>query len=254
MTVPDAISDDHILAHDLAAEAADRLDVAQRLGLSEGKRGWLLEDVGDQLAHNYLVHEISRLRPDDGLLSEEGHDDGERVGSSRSWIVDPLDGSSGFGYGNGEWAVHVAMAVDGEPLVGAVAVPSLGLTASTQHVPVVPSPDRSRPVVVTGRTRGHRDGSMLVEALDADLSICSSAGVKAMLVAVGRADIYVHDAPLYEWDVCAPVAVALAAGLSACGPDGHPLRFNKPSPIVDGLVICRPEFTTDVIGAIGRFR
>lgn len=254
MSSPDAAPNDHVLAHEIAVEAAHRLEIAQQVGLREGRRGWALEDVGDTLAHEFLVHEIAQERPDDGLLSEEGHDDGARVRSARSWIVDPLDGSSGFGVGNGEWAVHVALAIEGAPLVGAVAVPSMGLYASTLEVPVVPSPTRSRPVVVTGRTRGHTDGTVLAHALDADLSVCSSAGVKAMLVAAGHADIYVHDAPLYEWDVCAPVAVALAAGLDACGTDGEELRFNKSTPIIENLVICRPEFTTDVMDALRQHR
>lgn len=71
-----------------------------------------------------------------------------------------------------------------------------------------------------------------------------------MLVALGQADVYVHDAPLYEWDACAPVAVALAAGLDACATDGTKLVFNKMTPVVRNLLICRPEFTTDVVAAL----
>lgn len=238
---------DHRLAHELAAEAASRLSQAQ--DRASGPGSWL-EDLGDSLAHEYLVGELERERPDDGLLSEEGADDLARVESSRAWIVDPLDGSTGFGYGNAEWAVHVGLAVDGEPLVGAVAVPALNLTASTFDVPEVPERADRRPIVVTGRSRHFSDGRFLADALDADLATVSSAGLKAMLVATGHADIYVHDAPLYEWDVCAPIAVALAAGLDACGTDGEVLRFNKAHPVVGNLVVCRPEFTTDVVTAM----
>lgn len=247
MTSPEGDADDHALAHHIADEAARRLVAAQRDALGRGQRGWALEDIGDGLAHDYLVAELGLLRSDDGLLSEEGHDDGRRVGSARAWIVDPLDGSSGYGVGNGEWAVHVALSVDGAPRVGAVAVPALGLTASTHETPAVPERRDGRPVVVTGRTRSFVDGAALAHGLDAELTVCSSAGVKAMLVVTGQADIYVHDAPLYEWDVCAPVAVALAAGLSATDNEGRPLLFNKDRPTVPGLVISRPEFATDVV-------
>ena len=239
---------DHQLAHDLAREAATRLSEAQ--AGARGRPGWWLEGFGDSLAHDYLVGELERERPDDGLLSEEGVDDGIRVDTARAWIVDPLDGSSGFGFGKAEWAVHVALAVDGEPVVGAVAVPGLNLVASTLEIPLVPERIGRGPIVVSGRSRGHLAGRFLADALGADLSVCSSAGVKAMLVVMGYADIYVHDAPLYEWDACAPIAVALAAGLDACGTDGSPLRFNKQHPVVGNLVICRPEFTTDVVEAM----
>jgi len=74
--------------------------------------------------------------------------------------------------------------------------------------------------------------------------------VKAMLVMSGEADMYVHDSPLYEWDVCAPVAVALAAGLDACQTNGDPIVFNKARPVADSLIICRPEFTEQIIDAL----
>jgi 3'(2'), 5'-bisphosphate nucleotidase len=244
------MEDDDRLAHALAADAAERLVSAQDQAIAGGRGGWWLEDHGDSLAHDYLVDELRRARPTDGLLSEEGHDDGDRVGMRRAWIVDPLDGSNGFGSGNAEWAVHVGLAADGEALVGAVAVPGMGITASTHDVPAVPDSMNRRPVVITGRSRIRSDGQFLAEALDADLTACSSAGVKAVLVAIGKADVYVHDAPLYEWDVCAPVAVALAAGLDACGTDGSTIQFNKDTPVVDSLVICRREFTTDVVQAL----
>lgn len=239
---------DHQLAHDLASDAATRLSAAQ--AGAEGRPGWWLEGLGDSLAHDYLVGELERERPEDGLLSEEGVDDGVRVDVRRAWIIDPLDGSNGFGCGNAEWAVHVALAVEGQPVVGAVAVPGLDLVASTLEVPVVPERADRRPIVVTGRSRSFSDGRYLADALGADLAACSSSGVKAVLVATGQADVYVHDAPLYEWDVCAPTAVALAAGLDACGTDGTPLRFNKAQPVVGNLVISRPEFTTQVIHAM----
>jgi len=244
------MEDDHHLAHLLAAATAERLVSAQRQEISDGRGGWWLEDRGDSLSHEYLVDELGRERPTDGLLSEEGHDDGERIGMRRAWIVDPLDGSSGFGSGNAEWAVHVGLAIDGEPVVGAVAVPGMGVTASTHDVPTLPVRTDRRPIVVTGRSRSWSDGRFLADALDADLTACSSAGVKAVLVAAGQADVYVHDAPLYEWDVCAPVAVALAVGLDACGTDGTSIEFNKETPIVTSLLICRPEFTTDVVHAL----
>ena len=248
-------SSDHELAHRFAATTADLLVVVQDEGLAKGDSGSSLEQSGDGAAHDLLVGDIGEHRPDDGLLSEEGHDDGARVAKARSWIVDPLDGSSGFGAGNAEWAVHVALSIDGEPLVGAVSVPGMEWTASTFDVPVVPDRGSRRPIVVTGRSRSWSDGQLMAAALDADLIACSSAGVKAMLVMAGDADVYVHDAPLYEWDVCAPVAVALAAGLHATDSFGETLVFNKQRPVVDSLVICRPEFAASVIRTLnGRNR
>lgn len=249
--MPQAESDDE-LAHRIASEAASLLVGLQDEGIAQGKRGWSLEEIGDTAAHDFIVDALTNARPDDGLLSEEGNDDGSRTAFERAWIVDPLDGSSGFGVGNAEWAVHVALSVGGTPSVGAVAVPGMGLTGSTLDVPTLPPMGDRRPIVVTGRTRTMSDGARIANALDADWAACSSAGVKAMLVMDGQADIYVHDAPLYEWDVCAPVAVVLAAGLDACNAKGQPLVFNKERPVTDSLLICRPEFTEQVVQILAK--
>ena len=77
-----------------------------------------------------------------------------------------------------------------------------------------------------------------------------SAGVKAMAVVRGEMDAYVHAGGLYEWDTCAPAAVALAAGLHVSCPEGAPLRFNNPNPHTPGLVICRPDFAEELLEAL----
>ena len=59
--------------------------------------GWWPEEQGDAEAHHLLMDALRTARPDDGVLSEEGHDDGHRLEHERVWIVDPLDGSSDFG-------------------------------------------------------------------------------------------------------------------------------------------------------------
>lgn len=248
--MPNATAHDHELAHRVAAEAADRLFALQSELVAAGADSYDVELEGDRVGHSWIVDQLTAARPDDALLSEEGDDDRSRVASSRAWIVDPLDGSSGFGYGGPEWAVHVALAIDGQPIVGAVASPGVGVVGSTFEAPVSAAPDRSRPIVVTGRTRTYSEGALLGRALDAEVVACSSAGVKALLVATGRADVYVHDSPLYEWDVCAPAAMAIAAGLDVVDPFGDVLEFNKSHPVVKGIVVSRPEFTNAVMHAL----
>ena len=59
--------------------------------------------------------------PDDFILSEESADDRARCAARRVWIVDPLDGTREYAEGRDDWAVHVGLAIDGRPAVGAVA-------------------------------------------------------------------------------------------------------------------------------------
>ena len=65
-----------------------------------------------------------------------------------------------------------------------------------------------------------------------------SAGAKAMAVVRGEADIYLHSGGQYEWDNCAPVAVAQAAGLHCSRIDGSPLTYNHENPWLPDLLIC----------------
>ena len=70
----------------------------------------------------------------------------------------------------------------------------------------------------------------MAQALGAELIALGSAGAKAMAVVLGEADIYAHSGGQYEWDSCAPIAVARAAQLHASRIDGSELVYNQPEP------------------------
>ncbi len=86
--------------------------------------------------------------------------------------------------------------------------------------------------------------------LGADLLPMGSAGAKAMAVVRGEADIYLHTGGQYEWDNCAPVAVAQAAGLHCSRIDGSPMRYNNANPYLPDLLICRAELAEQVLALI----
>ena len=77
-----------------------------------------------------------------------------------------------------------------------------------------------------------------------------SAGAKISAVVRGEAEVYVHAGGQYEWDSCAPVAVALAAGLHACRIDGSPLRYAQPDPWLPDLIVCHPSLAEAVLAAV----
>jgi 3'(2'), 5'-bisphosphate nucleotidase len=80
-----------------------------------------------------------------------------------------------------------------------------------------------------------------------------SAGAKAMAVVRGDADVYAHSGGQYEWDSCAPVAVAMAAGLHTSRIDGAPLIYNRLEPYLPDLLICRPELAAPALAALATF-
>ena len=67
---------------------------------------------------------------------------------------------------------------------------------------------------------------------------------------LGPADIYLHSGGQYEWDSCAPVAVALAHGLHASRIDGSPLVYNQAEVYMPDLLICRKEHAAMVLTAV----
>lgn len=246
------IDDDHALARDVATGTGELLVDLLRAPVQERRWGGL-EYEGDRRAHRHIVDSLARHRPDDMVLSEEGRDDPQRLDAERVWIVDPLDGSSDFGY-SAHWSVHVALVVDGEPQAAAVAVPGWDTTWSTAPPPSrLPSAVESGrpPRIVVARSRSRFDGGRLQQALGAEVYAVGSAGVKAMSVVRGEMDAYVHGGGLYEWDSCAPVGVARAAGLACCRLDGSPLEFNKPDPWSPGLIIARSGLVDDLVAVMG---
>ena len=176
-------------------------------------------------------------------MSEEGADDRRRLDAERCWIVDPLDGTYDYPFADSiEWAVHVAIVERGAPVAAAVAVPGMGQVFATDDgTGPADRTERDEPLVVSGRSAGYA-AAAVAEELGGRLTACGSAGVKAMLVVSGAVDVYVHSSGLWEWDVCAPAAVAEANGLVVTDIDGDPIVYNKSRPVVRGLVISRPEF------------
>ena len=247
-SVLDETASDHEIARHLAAAAGELLVALRDDLVASGTTQWALKDAGDIHSHEFLVAELARLRPDDAVLSEEGRDDWSRVERSRVWIVDPLDGTREFGEGRPDWAVHVALAVDGAPLIGAVSLPAIGPVLDTGHPPVVPTRPDGRPLrLAVSRTRPTMASLLVARALDGELVAMGSAGFKAMAVVTGEVDAYVHAGGQYEWDNCAPAAVALSAGLHVSRLDGSPLTYNHPDPYLPDFVICRPELAEPVL-------
>ena len=229
------------------AEAAGRLLLEVRAsGMLSLKA---LGKAGDATANQFLCHALREQRPDDGLLSEEEKDSAERLSKSRVWIIDPVDGTREYGEVRTDWAVHVGLAIDGVASVGAVGLPGLGVVLRTDAPVAVPAaPERLRMVV--SRTRPAREATEVAEKLGAELVPMGSAGAKAMAIVRGEADIYLHSGGQYEWDSCAPAAVALAHGLHASRIDGSPLVYNQADVYMPDLLICRKEHAARVLAEV----
>jgi 3'(2'), 5'-bisphosphate nucleotidase len=258
-----ASADDHQFAAALAAQSAALLRELRASFTGEPDApgdSEALRKEGDRRSHELLAAELAAHRPADAVLSEEGADSSVRLAARRVWIVDPLDGTREFGEPpRVDWAVHVALVIDGFPVAGAVALPALHEVWSTVpgSDPVPARPGRqpaaapgNRPRLAVSRTRPGWSAEVIGRELAAEPVPLGSAGFKALAVVRGEADIYAHSGGQYEWDSCAPVAVALAHGLHASRLDGSPLTYNNANPYLPDLLIARPAWADAALRAV----
>jgi 3'(2'), 5'-bisphosphate nucleotidase len=241
---------DHDLAAAIARSAGDLLNMVRASPLLHGKQ---LGRAGDAIANELITQLLKTQRSDDGFLSEESAPDPARLQKSRVWIIDPLDGPREYGevdQARQDWAVHVALTEQGIPTACAVGLPAIGRVMSTAQPHQLPAAPTGKLKILVSRTRAPEIAQKVAEKLDAELVPMGSAGAKAMAVLSGQAHAYLHAGGQYEWDSCAPVGVALAAGLHASRIDGRPCLYNQQNTWMPDLLVCRPELASVILGAI----
>ncbi len=244
MSLP-TLNDAELAAH--LAEVAGKLLIEVRASGMFAEKA--LGKAGDATANQFLVHAIRSMRPDDGLLSEEMKDDGARLQQKRVWIVDPVDGTREYGENRADWAVHVALAIDGVAQIGAVALPGAGVVLRSDRPSALPHAGAPLRMVVS-RTRPAKEAVAVAEKLGAELVPMGSSGAKAMAIIRGEADIYLHSGGQYEWDSAAPVAVAHAHGLHCSRIDGSALKYNNADVYMPDLLIARPAHAQKVLSVL----
>lgn len=115
--------DDYQLAEALAREAG-QLALLMRLAGLEGQQKTSISDVvtaADHAAEAYVLEQLQRCRPDDGILGEEG---ASVAGTSgRTWVIDPVDGTYNFLHGSTYWCSAIALKDSSGVLLGAIFQP-----------------------------------------------------------------------------------------------------------------------------------
>ena len=242
---------DQDVARLIASEASTLLLELREQGMTQGWDPKNLKDRGDAASHEHIMQRFAELRPQDAVLSEEGADDSGRLAAARVWIVDPLDGTREYSEpGRTDWAVHIALTVGGVVQFGVVALPALGQTFDDRSQrKTVGLGDQPR--ILVSRTRPPAEATIVAEAIGAVLVPMGSAGAKTAAILRGEAELYLHSGGQYEWDLAAPVGVALSAGLHATRIDGSAFRFNCASPYLPDALIGDPLLAARALAALG---
>ncbi|WP_141591273.1 3'(2'),5'-bisphosphate nucleotidase CysQ [Myxococcus sp. AB056] len=196
----------------------------------------------DERANAFIVDALRDAFPSDGVVAEESDNTSGASRFERCWFVDPMDGTQEFVNRNGEFAIHIGLAIAGKATLGVVYRPvgdtlywgvvgQGGFVEDAKGRRALRVSDTAEPsalrLVVS---RSHR--SRLTDAVARRLGItheqaCGSVGLKCGLLAEAACDLYLHVSDKsYRWDNCAPEAVLRAAGGILTDLGGTPYTYD----------------------------
>jgi myo-inositol-1(or 4)-monophosphatase len=240
---------------DIAAEAAEKASERWRgeLEVWEKSPDHPVSDV-DLLVDDFLRERLTALDPEAGYLSEETTDTAARLGKSRVWVVDPIDGTRDFIRERTGWCVSVALIEDGHPIFAVLEAPARGeiwLAAAGEG-----ATRNGLPIGVSGRTElsGARVPAQAIPKTDSDLVAVdqpNSIALRIAMVAAGEADLVATLRWGHEWDVGAAALIAQEAGATVTDALGAPLVFNTHAAEAFGVLITTPGIH---VAAVERLR
>ena len=219
---------------------------------SDPSRGFGYEVVSeaDVEVDNALRDTLLGAFPGDAWLSEEAHDNHERLLHRRVWIVDPLDGTREFLQGVPEYAVSIALALNGQAVLGAVYNPAADeMYAATATGELAGGDDRFRlegasalsdGYMLVGRGEWHY-GDLPPVPDGTKVMPVGSIAYRMALLATGRGCLVFTAGRRSEWDLAAGAALLHAAGATVTDIDGKALQFNQVEPSVKGLIAANPD-------------
>lgn len=204
----------------------------------------------DVAVEDRLVKAIRGSFPDDGVLAEESH--GSAAGE-KTWIIDPIDGTTNFANGLDLWAISVGFVLAGRIEFGVIYAPDRdelyaamrGRGASLNGNSMrADEPSVRHGLILVGRSN-RTDSAEYLELIhritnsDYDYRRLGSAALSLALVARGLSSAY-YEAHLNSWDC--------AAGLVICGETGCRSGFPDVD-LTDGgpVLIARPDFLEEAV-------
>ena len=261
------------------AEGASRLvlEVYATPFLVEEKAPRDLVTLADKRANAFLVEGLARAFPGVPIVAEESPA-ADFEGFHRApacFFVDPLDGTSEFVDRNGEFVVMIGLTENGRPTAGVVMAPVTGhvfrgsvpdsvrgrpaiaemLSNEGGTQPLVPTPRtdlRGARFVASHRRRTPALESFLADVPEGVVQPLGSAGLKAVAVATGRADAFVHLGIAGKlWDACATEALVTAAGAVVTDAFGKPLVYDSPDLVLaSGVVMANAALHPAIIARL----
>jgi histidinol-phosphatase len=208
------------LARGLAEEAGRVAMEFQRKGVvAEEKIDESPVTAADRACERLIVSHLATEFPGDGFLGEEGTN--AESSSGRKWIIDPIDGTRDFVRGIPLWAILIGLEENGVIVAGVAHCPGQNLTLwASKGTGTIANGERIRIVERTDPTQAvlsfngfnkvgvNRFAENLLPWIAKFWAVRSMGGaVDAMLVATGRADVWIEP-NAQPWDL-APLKILI---------------------------------------------
>jgi myo-inositol-1(or 4)-monophosphatase len=212
----------------LAAEAAvavgDSIAVDDTAIVTRKRGRANFATAADHAAEREIISRLSAYDSSIPVLAEESARKG-LADLERLWVVDPIDGTLNFSRGLPFYCVLIGYVENGKARAGAVHAPrtdetfvaSEGAGATRNGKPIEVSRVTRLPQAFAvaslgfGETKKKTSRFTTLNATCARLRVIGSAGLEISYLAMGRFDLFVHEA-LSPWDVAAPALIAREAG------------------------------------------
>jgi myo-inositol-1(or 4)-monophosphatase len=209
------------------------------------------------LEANRLIREIIRGRfPNDAWLSEEDKDSAERLGNTRVWVIDPIDGTKEFIEGIPQFAVSIAFVENGRPKAAVVFNPAQreffkgvaghGAFLNDQPIRVAARSKVDGARLLVSRSEPQRKFQVFVARCE--ITPIGSIAYRLAKVAAGDGDGTLTFRSIYEWDICAGVLMVEAAGGKVVDGSGKELQFNQREPRHRGVVAANAPLSAGLQG------
>ncbi len=184
-------------------------------------------------ANNLIKLQLNLLFPDIKIVSEENSDEEnfEAIKDDVYFIVDPLDGTSGYVKKSDEYTVNIALIENNETVFGVICVPQksllyfTGADKKSYKIENFASFDEAREIKVAKKTDDLTVISTKREAEKAEIMkyikekkvavkdfLFVNSSYKFCLVAQGSVDLYLRMVSIKSWDVAAGHAILKGAG------------------------------------------
>ncbi len=221
------------------ADAADAISMARYRALDlkiETKPDFTPVTEADRAVETALRNTLSVTRPTDGIIGEEFPNTNEDA--LRTWIIDPIDATKNYVRGVPVWGTLIALAIEGEPIVGVVSAPAMGRRwwASPEDGAFTQDVDGSIRKISPSKVQALTDASFSYsDAVGWDLlgkdaltkvtgAVWRTRGYgdfwSHLLVAEGAVDIAIEP-ELQNYDMAAFIAIVIAAGCKVTGAQGQ---------------------------------